>query len=122
MSIINKNLIINRKVSFLVLAVAAVFLTGLLAYLVQSNNNKHYSCIYRPDMIDARCDLISETSCLGHFPLKGKDIKEGIVVKNSDLDNTTCEGLSAPERYYFSKSGKFIEVKPFSEGIFNPDI
>ena len=68
----------------------------------------------------ARCDVISDPSCLGYYPLKGKDIKEGIVTSGGN--ESTCEGLTAPERYYFSKSGDFIEVKPFSEGLGYPDI
>lgn len=93
-------------VIFLVLA-AAILGYGYFSKATNLLTTKYYSCIYSEPNDFARCDVIQNPSCKGYYPLKGKDIKDGIDPSSAGL-NATCEGFAPQDEYIFDKSGKYL--------------
>ncbi len=80
-------------------------------YNNDSSQEAYYTCVYSGGRA-ARCTPIKDLgACRGSYPLKGKDIKGGID-PIGEKRGATCEGFMDQEEYIFTKSGKFLEIRP----------
>lgn len=114
--------VLPSKKLFIFLTVAALLMTGLLAFRHFSagphSGQGYYSCVYYKNSDHARCINTSNeagsTDCYGYYTLKTKKIEDGINIP-SQLGGATCENFMPDKYYIFSQSGKYLYTKS------NPD-
>jgi hypothetical protein len=123
----------HKKLSiFLLMCILFAVALGIFSNVINPDNprEKFFSCYSQDEADYARCIIIAgleedRGGCYGTYPLRTKDIRDGIRVDGDGA--ATCEGIYDENIFYFNKSGGFIskennpQPNPFNTNILTED-